>query len=64
METKETKESVARLLNRKDAAAYMGRGVTAFDKIKHRYRVVGADGIVRYDRVLMDRDIDLARMSA
>lgn len=59
-------EITPRLLNRKDAALYMGRGTTAFDKIKHRYQVTGSDGIVRYDRVLMDRDIDLSheRMTA
>lgn len=49
-----------RLLNRKNAAAYMGRSLRKFDAIKHLFRVVDADGLVRYDRVLMDRHIDLS----
>lgn len=48
-----------RLLRRKDAAPYMGRSLRKFDKIKRKYRVV-VDGMVLYDRVLMDRDIDLS----
>lgn len=48
-----------RLFNRKEAAKYMGLSLRKFDEIKHLFRVV-VDGVVRYDRVLMDRHIDLA----
>lgn len=49
-----------RLFNRKEAAKYMGLSLRKFDRVKHLYRVV-VDGVVRYDRVLMDRRIDLSR---
>lgn len=42
-----------RLLNRKDAARYLGRSLRKFDEIKYRFRVV-ENGMVRYDRELMD----------
>ena len=48
-----------RLMLRKEAARYMGRSLRKFDEVKHLYRVVDDDGLVRYDRVLMDRHIDL-----
>ena len=47
-----------RLLKRNDAALYMGMAARSFDKIKHKYRVATVAGD-RYDRVLIDRDIDL-----
>lgn len=52
--------SEQRLFNRKEAAKYMGRSLRKFDEIKHLFRVVDDDGLVRYDRVLMDRHIDLS----
>lgn len=45
-------------MTRKMAAQYMGRCPATFDKIRHKF-VVAEDGLVRYDRVLMDRYIDL-----
>lgn len=48
-----------RLMYRYQAAEYMGRCPKTFDKIKHRY-AVEIDGLIRYDKVLMDRDIDLS----
>ena len=49
-----------RLFNRKGAARYMGVSLRKFDEIKHLFRVT-LDGMARYDRVLMDRYIDLSR---
>jgi hypothetical protein len=48
-----------RLMNRKQAAQYMGRSLRKFDEIKHLFRTTD-NGLVRYDRVLMDRHIDLS----
>lgn len=48
-----------RLMTRKQAAVYIGLSLRKFDEIKHLFRVV-VDGVVRYDRVLMDRHIDLS----
>lgn len=48
-----------RLMNRKQAAIYMGRSLRMFDRIKHLFRKKDADGLIRYDRVLMDRYVDL-----
>lgn len=50
-----------RLLNRKDAATYLGRSLRKFDQIKHRFRVV-EDGMIRYDRELMDPYATLHRV--
>lgn len=47
-----------RLFNRREGALYMGLSLRKFDEIKHLFRVV-VDGVVRYDRSLMDRHIDL-----
>lgn len=57
--------SEQRLFNRKQAALYMGRSLRKFDEIKHLFRT-DEDGLIRYDRELMDRYIDLSheRMSA
>ena len=57
-----TAESVlTRLLNRKDAARYMGISLRKFDEIKHLFRANAIDGrLIRYDRTLMDRHIDLS----
>lgn len=52
-----------RLMYRKDAARYMGKSLRKFDEVKHLYRVVDDDGLVRYDRVLMDRHIDLLNVA-
>lgn len=49
-----------RLLNRKEAAAYMGRCVKTFDRIRHLFETE-EDGLVRYDVALMDRYISLHR---
>lgn len=51
--------SAQRLMTRKQAALYMGLCVRKFDEIKHLFRVI-IDGVIRYDRVLMDRYIDLS----
>lgn len=48
-----------RLMTRKDAARYMGRSLRKFDRVKHLFRKKDADGLIRYDRALMDRHIDL-----
>lgn len=48
-----------RLMNRKEAARYMGLSYRKFDNIKHLFRVL-VDEVIRYDRVLMDRHIDLS----
>lgn len=53
-----------RLFNRREAAEYMGRSLRKFDQVKHLYRVVDDDGLVRYDRVLIDRHIDLLSNAA
>ena len=57
-----TAESVLtiRLFNRKDAARYMGLSFRRFDRVKHLFRVE-IDGVVRYDRELMDLHISLSR---
>ncbi|HJQ53478.1 MAG TPA: hypothetical protein VJ825_06510 [Gemmatimonadaceae bacterium] len=47
-----------RLFNRKNAAKYMGVSLRTFDKWRHLYQVT-LDGIVRYDRELIDRHIHL-----
>lgn len=49
-----------RLLNRKDAAHYMGVSVRTFDKIKHLFGVE-LNGVVRYDRLDIDRHIELSK---
>lgn len=59
------KEAVARprLMTRKDAAEYMGVCVKTFDEIRHLF-AVDVVGNTRYDRLLMDRHIDLHRMAS
>lgn len=52
-------EAAPRLLNRKNAAAYMGLSLRKFDEMKHLFRVEVL-GVSRYDRVLMDRHIELS----
>lgn len=37
----------------------MGRSLRKFDEVKHLFRVED-NGLVRYDRVLIDRHIDLS----
>lgn len=54
-----TAETPKRLFNRREGAAYMGRSLRKFDEIKHLFRVED-NGLTRYDRVLMDRHIDLS----
>lgn len=49
-----------RLMKRKDAARYMGMSFRKFDQIKHRFKVV-VNGMIFYDKVLMDRQIDLSK---
>lgn len=49
------------MLKRYQAAEYMGKSLRKFDEVKHLYRVVDDDGLVRYDRVLIDFHIDLRR---
>lgn len=53
-----------RMLKRYQAAEYMGKSLRKFDEVKHLYRVVDDDGLVRYDRVLIDRHIDLLSHAA
>ena len=55
----DSKVLAPRLMKRKDAARYMGRSLRKFDEIKHLFRVT-VDGMVLYDRILMDRHIDLS----
>lgn len=57
------REQWPRLMTRKMAARYMGRCPKTFDKIRHRF-AVDDNGLVRYDKNLMDRYIDLKRMAA
>jgi hypothetical protein len=57
------REAVPRLMTRKAAAQYMGRCVKTFDHIRHLF-VVEDSGLIRYDRELMDRYIDLHRLAA
>lgn len=52
-------QEAPRLLNRKNAAAYMGLSLRKFDEMKHLFRVEVL-GVVRYDRVFMDRHIELS----
>lgn len=59
-ELNESRVLQPRLLNRKDAARYMGVCVRTFDRIRHRFRVE-IDGVVRYDRVALDFFIDLSK---
>lgn len=54
---------IPRLMNRKNASQYMGRCVKTFDKIRHLFQVE-EDGLIRYDRVLMDRYIALHAVAA
>lgn len=56
-------EAAPRLLNRKNAAAYMGICVKTFDRIRHLF-AVEVEGNIRYDRELMDRHINLHRIAA
>lgn len=53
-----------RMLFRYQAARYMGKSLRKFDEVKHLYRVKDIDGLVRYDRVLIDRHIDLLSHAA
>jgi hypothetical protein len=56
----EVAESAApRLMKRKDAARYMGMSFRKFDEIKHSYKVT-VNGMIFYDRVLIDRHIDVS----
>lgn len=48
-----------RLMYRYQAAEYMGLSLRKFDEIKHLFRVAFL-GVIRYDKALMDRHIDLS----
>lgn len=50
-----------RLLRRKDAAPYMGRSLRKFDQIAHLFHVVVIDGMKHYDRLDLDRLIELSK---
>lgn len=52
-----------RAMKRKTGARYMDLSLRKFDEIKHLFRVV-INGVVRYDRELMDLHISLARLAA
>lgn len=52
-----------RVFTRKAAAQYMGVCVKTFDKIRHLFQVEVA-GNIRYDRVLIDRYLDLHQVAA
>lgn len=46
---------------RKEAARYMGLSLRKFDEIKHLFRRGLIEGtLLRYDKVLIDRYIDLS----
>lgn len=52
-----------RLMTRRAAAQYMGRCVKTFDRIRHLFETED-DGLIRYDKALMDTYIALHRAEA
>lgn len=50
-------------MTRRAAAQYMGRCVKTFDRIRHLFETED-DGLIRYDKALMDTYIALHRAEA